>query len=85
MDERAAVDRVPHVGAPRLGRAPRISTRLRPDGLVEVIVAGDLVGFVDYVAPVFVALAGSRPNSAVEVAQTGSLTDAVAALCGVRG
>jgi hypothetical protein len=60
-----------------LDLATRVAMRLRPDGLVEVMVAGELVGFVDHVAPVFVALAGARPAAAVEVAQRHTLTAAV--------
>jgi hypothetical protein len=60
-----------------LDLATRVSMRLRPDGLIEVSVAGDLVGFVDHVAPVFVALAGPRPAAAVEIAQRHTLSAAV--------
>jgi hypothetical protein len=60
-----------------LDLATRVAMRLRPDGLVEVTVSGELVGFVDHVAPVFVALAGDRPAAAVEVAQRHTLTAAV--------
>ncbi len=64
--------------------ATRVAIRLRPDGLVEVVIAGEIVGFVEHVAPVFVALAGSRPAVAVEVAQRRTLTLAVEALRSVR-
>jgi len=60
-----------------LDLATRVAMRLRPDGLVEVTVSGDLVGFVDHVAPVFVVLAGQRPAAAVEIAQRHTLTAAV--------
>lgn len=60
-----------------LHRATRATVRLRPDGLVEVIVAEVVIGFVDHVAPVFVALAGARPAIAVEVAQCATLAAAV--------
>lgn len=60
-----------------LDLATRVAMRLRPDGLVEVTVSGELVGFVDHVAPVFVALAGERPAAAVEVAQRHTLAAAV--------
>lgn len=60
-----------------LDLATRVAMRLRPDGLVEVTVSGELVGFVDHVAPVFVALAGERPTAAVEVAQRHTLAAAV--------
>lgn len=67
-----------------LDLATRVTVRLRPDGLVEVVIAGQIVGFVEHVAPVFVALAGSRPGIAVEVAQRRTLTLAVDALHAVR-
>jgi hypothetical protein len=60
-----------------LDLATRVAMRLRPDGLVEVTVAGDLVGFVEHVAPVFVVLAGDRPSVAVEIAQRHTLSAAV--------
>lgn len=60
-----------------LDLATRVAMRLRPDGLIEVSVAGDLVGFVDHVAPVFVVLAGERPASACEIAQRHTLAAAV--------
>jgi hypothetical protein len=60
-----------------LDLATRVAMRVRPDGLVEVTVAGDLIGFVDHVAPVFVVLAGARPAMAVEVAQCPTLAAAV--------
>jgi hypothetical protein len=63
-----------------LDLATRVAMRLRPDGLVEVTVSGDLVGFVDHVSPVFVALAGNRPAAAVEVAQCHTLAAAVETL-----
>jgi hypothetical protein len=58
----------------------RVAVRLRPDGLVEVAVAGSVVGFIDHVAPVYVVLAGARPATAVEVAQRRTLPRAVDAL-----
>ena len=60
-----------------LDLATRVAMRLRPDGLIEVTVAGELLGFVDHVAPVFVVLAGERPSSAVEIAQRHTLEAAV--------
>lgn len=60
-----------------LDLATRVAMRLRPDGLIEVTVSGELVGFVDHVAPVFVVLAGERPASAVEIAQRHTLAAAV--------
>lgn len=63
-----------------LDLATRVSVRLRPDGLIEVIVGGSVVGFVDHVAPVYVVLSGSRPAMAVEIAQRRTLPRAVDAL-----
>jgi hypothetical protein len=63
-----------------LDAATRVTARLRPDGLVEVAHAGVVIGYVDHVAPVFVALAGIRPAIAVEVAQVRTLAAAVDAL-----
>lgn len=60
-----------------LDLATRVAMRLRPDGLIEVSVAGTHVGFVEHVAPVFVVLAGERPASAVEIAQRLTLAAAV--------
>ena len=58
----------------------RVAMRLRRDGLVEVVVAGSVVGFIEHVAPVYVVLSGSRPASAVEIAQRRTLPHAVDAL-----
>jgi hypothetical protein len=91
MRERAAetISTVARSGAPRswladlaagLDRATRLTVRLRPDGLLEVIAAGAVLGYVDYVAPVFVALSGEYPCFAVEVAQRHTLAAAVDAL-----
>jgi hypothetical protein len=63
-----------------LDLATRVAMRLRRDGLVEVTVSGELVGFIDHVTPVFVALEGQRPSAAVEVAQRHTLSAAVDAL-----
>ncbi|HWH98069.1 MAG TPA: hypothetical protein VNS80_06855 [Pseudolysinimonas sp.] len=63
-----------------LDLATRVAMRVRPDGIVEVTVAGELVGFIEHVAPVFVALLGDRPVGAVEVAQRHTLADAVEVL-----
>lgn len=60
-----------------LDLATRVALRLRPDGIVEVTVSGEVVGFVEHVAPVFVARVGDRPASAVEVAQCHTLGAAV--------
>jgi hypothetical protein len=58
----------------------RPQTRLRPDGLVEVRFAGAVVGWIDYQAPVYVALAGDRLDRAVEIAQTHTVPAAIDAL-----
>ena len=58
----------------------RVSMRLRRDGLVEVVVSGSVVGFTEHVAPVYVVLSGSRPATAVEIAQRRTLPHAVDAL-----
>jgi hypothetical protein len=63
-----------------LDLATRVAMRLRRDGLVEVVVAGTVVGFIEHVAPVYVVLAGSRPAIAVEIAQHRTLPHAVDAL-----
>lgn len=63
-----------------LAVATRVSMRLRPDGLVEVTLAGSLIGFVEHVAPVFVVLVGPRPSLAVEIAQRHTLAAAVEVL-----
>lgn len=58
----------------------RAQARLRHDGLVEVRFAGEIVGWIDYQAPVYVAHAGARLDRAVEVAQVRSLPAAIDAL-----
>jgi len=58
----------------------RVAMRLRRDGLVEVVVGGTVVGFIEHVAPVYVVLSGSQPAIAVEIAQCGTLPHAVDAL-----
>jgi len=63
-----------------LSARPR--TRLRPDGLLEVVFAGDVLGFVDYQRPVYVVLSGSRIDRAEEIAQRLDLGSAVAVLLG---
>lgn len=78
-DARSTVDTLAALAAD-LDLSTRVAVRLRRDGLAEVVVAGELVGFIDYVAPVFVALAGPRPATAIEVAQRGTLQLAVEAL-----
>ncbi|MEO5535423.1 MAG: hypothetical protein ABIR17_09875 [Pseudolysinimonas sp.] len=66
--------------ASSLDLVTRVTTRLRPDGLIEVVVSGLVVGYVEHVAPIFVALAGDRPGVAIEVAQRRTLRAAVDAL-----
>jgi hypothetical protein len=63
-----------------LDLATRVAMQLRRDGLVEVVVAGNVVGFIEHVAPVYVVLAGSHPAFAVEIAQRRTLPHAVDAL-----
>ena len=60
-----------------LARATRVAVRLRPDGLLELSDRGDVLGYVDYVRPIFVALVGDCPQFAVEVGQRASLAAAV--------
>jgi hypothetical protein len=67
-----------------LDLATRVAMRLRPDGLIEICVAGVPVGFVEHVAPVFVALVGDRPAVAVEIAQRLTLDAAVDVLRSLR-
>lgn len=84
MDEHTTVERLDPARpesiaslAAGLDVATRARIRLRPDSLVEVVIAGEVVGFVDHVPPVFVALAGERPCIAVEIAQRPTLRLAV--------
>lgn len=63
-----------------LDQATRVALRLRPDGLVEVTVSGGVIGFIDHVAPVFVALSGPQTAAAVEVAQRRTLAAALDAV-----
>ena len=60
-----------------LARATRVAVRLRPDGLLELSDRGDVLGYVDYVRPVYVALVGDCPQFAVEVGQRATLAAAV--------
>lgn len=60
-----------------LARATRVAVRLRPDGLLELSDRGDVLGYVEYVKPIFVALVGDCPQFAVEVGQRASLAAAV--------
>lgn len=47
----------------------------------RVLVRGTVVGYIDAVGPVFVVLAGSRYDRAVEVLQALDFTRAVDAIC----
>ena len=60
-----------------LAQATRVAVRLRPDGLLELSDRGDVLGYVEYVRPVYVAYVGDCPQFAVEVGQRASLASAV--------
>lgn len=60
-----------------LSTSSRMTVRLRPDGLIEVATTEGVVGFVEYVAPVYVSLAGPWPAAAIEIAQHRTLPEAV--------
>ena len=60
-----------------LAQATRVAVRLRPDGLLELSDRGDVLGYVEYVTPVYVAYVGDCPQFAVEVGQRASLASAV--------
>ena len=60
-----------------LAQATRVAVRLRPDGLLELSDRGDVLGYVEYVRPVYVAYVGDCPQFAVEVGQRSSLGSAV--------
>ena len=60
-----------------LARATRVAVRRRPDGFRELTDRGDVLGYVDFVRPVYVALVGDCPQFAVEVGQRASLAAAV--------
>ena len=60
-----------------LAQATRVAVRLRPDGLLELSDRGDVLGYVEYVTPVYVAYVGDCPQFAVEVGQRASLGSAV--------
>lgn len=60
-----------------LARATRVAVRLRPDGLLELSDRGEVLGYVEFVRPVYVALVGDCPQFAVEVGQRASLAAAV--------
>ena len=60
-----------------LAQATRVAVRLRPDGLLELSDRGDVLGYVEYVRPVYVAYVGDCPQFAVEVGQRADLASAV--------
>ena len=60
-----------------LAQATRVAVRLRPDGLLELSDRGDVLGYVEYVNPVYVAHVGECPQFAVEVGQRSTLAAAV--------
>ena len=60
-----------------LARATRVAVRLRPDGLLELSDRGDVLGYVEFVKPVYVAHVGDCPQFAVEVGQRATLAAAV--------
>jgi len=60
-----------------LAQATRVAVRLRPDGLLELSDRGEVLGYVEYVNPVYVAHVGDCPQFAVEVGQRTSLAAAV--------
>lgn len=65
---------------PRPRRRLAVYKTVRPD-LVEVVVSGDTVGYIEVAGRVFVALRGPRYDTAVEVAQSVSIEVAHRALC----
>lgn len=60
-----------------LAQATRVAVRLRPDGLLELSDRGEVLGYVEYVTPVYVAHVGDCPQFAVEVGQRSTLAAAV--------
>ena len=60
-----------------LARATRVAVRLRPDGLLELSDRGEVLGYVEYVRPIYVAHVGDCPQFAVEVGQRSTLAAAV--------
>jgi len=60
-----------------LAQATRVAVRLRPDGLLELSDRGEVLGYVEYVTPVYVAHVGDCPQFAVEVGQRATLAGAV--------
>jgi hypothetical protein len=60
-----------------LAQATRVAVRLRPDGLLELSDRGEVLGYVEYVNPVYVAHVGDCPQFAVEIGQRTTLAAAV--------
>ncbi|HEY4225081.1 MAG TPA: hypothetical protein VGM70_04660 [Pseudolysinimonas sp.] len=60
-----------------LAQATRVAVRLRPDGLLELSDRGEVLGYIEYVKPVYVAHVGECPQFAVEVGQRATLAAAV--------
>lgn len=60
-----------------LAQATRVAVRLRPDGLLELSDRGQVLGYVEYVRPVYVAHVGDCPQFAIEVGQRSTLGAAV--------
>ncbi|MEO6533893.1 MAG: hypothetical protein ABIO06_10020 [Pseudolysinimonas sp.] len=60
-----------------LAQATRVAVRLRPDGLLELSDRGEVLGYVEFVSPVYVAHVGECPQFAVEVGQRTTLAAAV--------
>lgn len=60
-----------------LAQATRVAVRLRPDGLLELSDRGQVLGYVEYVSPVYVAHVGDCPQFAIEVGQRATLGAAV--------
>lgn len=60
-----------------LAQATRVAVRLRPDGLLELSDRGEVLGYVEFVKPVYVAHVGDCPQFAVEVGQRATLAAAV--------
>jgi len=60
-----------------LAQATRVAVRLRPDGLLELSDRGEVLGYIEYVDPVYVAHVGECPQFAVEVGKRATLAAAV--------
>jgi hypothetical protein len=60
-----------------LAQATRVAVRLRPDGLLELSDHGEVLGYIEFVEPVYVAYVGDCPQFAVEVGQRATLAAAV--------